>query len=151
MAADLEPVRVRPDVVGVVGLAYKPGTEVVERSFGVNLAGNLVAEGRRVVAWDPLAASAAANVLGERVAIVPTLEECIDASDVVVLVNWLPEVESLTPERLARVHVIDCWRCLPSELACSARTYTGLGVGPSDHTGAQLPRTLSERLTVLAN
>ena len=52
------------ETVGLLGLSYKPGTPVIERSFGVDLAGWLAAEGRRVIGWDPLAITEVRKVLG---------------------------------------------------------------------------------------
>src|SRR5262249_25189008 len=40
--------------VGLLGLAYKPGTSMIDHSFGIDLAGWLATEGRSVVGWDPL-------------------------------------------------------------------------------------------------
>ena len=54
------------EVVGLLSLSYKPGTPVIERSFGVDLAGWLAMEGRRVIGWDPLAADEVRKVLGDR-------------------------------------------------------------------------------------
>ena len=53
------------DVVGILGLAYKPGTPVIDRSFGVELARCLTHDSRRVLGWDPMAMDEARRVLGD--------------------------------------------------------------------------------------
>ncbi len=138
-------------VVGVVGLAYKPGTEVIERSFGVYLADRLAAEGRRVVGWDPIASGAADAVLGGRATMADSLAECLSRSNIVVIVNPLMEVETLRPRQLAGKSVIDCWRCLPAHLASAAEMYVPLGVGPSSATSEPIPEAFAQRLSWLAH
>jgi UDPglucose 6-dehydrogenase len=141
-----------PDaVLGVVGLAYKAGTEVVERSFGVNLASSLVIEGRKVVAWDPLATGSAGAVLGPKVCMVESFEALSAAVDSILLINPLPEVESFDEQLLSGKQVIDCWRCLPPALASAAAEYIPLGAARSSEDGMSIPRGLAERLPLLAN
>jgi UDPglucose 6-dehydrogenase len=138
-------------VLGVIGLAYKPGTEVVERSFGVSLVASLAAEGRNVIGWDPLAASSAQSVLGERVEIVDSFDTIVRRADVLVLVNPLPVLESLAENVLSEKCVIDCWRSVPEHIATKLASYVPLGIGDSRNGGASIPRALGERLTILAN
>lgn len=138
-------------VVGVVGLAYKVGTEVVEHSFGVNLARCLADEGRKVIGWDPLACETARGVLCDSVQMAPSLNDCLRLSDAIVITNPLPEIGAIAPEALAGKHVVDCWRCLPSELASLAAVYSPLGIGKQSQDGTLIPGTLAARLPILAN
>lgn len=66
--------------VAVLGLAYKPGTAVTERSFGVDLARMLIGDGFDVVCFDPLA-----TVDGLPCA--ASLPDAVDGAGVVVLAN----------------------------------------------------------------
>lgn len=120
------------DTVAVLGLAYKPGTDVVEESPGVGLCRLLAAAGRRVVAYDPAVRAV------DGVAVAGSLAACVaDAGVAVVTAPW-PELAEL-PQALAAAAgargaaagphtVVDCWRLLdPASLP--GRRYVALGVG----------------------
>src|SRR4029077_4962855 len=81
--------------VGLLGLAYKPGTSVVERSFALDLAGWLVRERRKVIAWDPLAIDEARGVLGDRITFEPVVEDCLQQSNVAVITIPLRELQGV--------------------------------------------------------
>src|SRR5581483_5440041 len=85
----------RDETVGLLGLAYKPGTNVVERSFGLDLAGWLASDGRRVVAWDPLAMDQAKLHLNGLARYAPTPEACLSASKAVVIINPMKELAAI--------------------------------------------------------
>jgi len=98
--------------VAVMGLSYKPGTNVVEESQGVLLAAALAKAGYRVVVHDPAALDAARAVLGASAAFVASAEEALAASRVAaVMVPW-PEYRQLFSDYRGspapRV-IIDCW------------------------------------------
>jgi UDPglucose 6-dehydrogenase len=130
----------RGGTVGLLGLAYKPGTSIVERSFGVDLAAWLVAEGRRVVGWDPMANEEAESVLGGRIQIAARPEDCF-SSDVTVIALPLPELASLDWSQARATTVIDCWRALDATQSHFAQSYVALGVrgpdglDPGDRSG----------------
>jgi UDPglucose 6-dehydrogenase len=117
----------RGGTVGLLGLAYKPGTSIVERSFGVDLAAWLAAEGRRVIGWDPMANDEAASMLGGRIQIAARAEDCF-SSDVTVIALPLPELASLDWSQAHATTVIDCWRALDAAQSRFARSYIPLGI-----------------------
>jgi UDPglucose 6-dehydrogenase len=133
--------RVRPPArVGILGLAYKPHTPVVEESPGVALATRLLAEGYSVTAYDPLALPAARALLGDRIAPAPDAEACAAAADALVITTPWPEFGSLSVAALARNGsrsvIVDCWRILPRERFDGVADVVHLGrSGPS--TGCQ--------------
>ena len=106
----------RRDRIGVLGLSYKPDTPVVEESQGVLLANRLAAAGYATTVFDPAALDEAAPLLVSGVARAASLAECLDDSDVVVvMVPWqafraIPDVLRQRPRR--PVTFIDCWRVL---------------------------------------
>src|SRR5215469_10861914 len=69
--------------VGILGLTYKPDTDVVEESFGLLLAAELAA-GIPVVAYDPSAEQSRVRAVNEKVQFVASAQECVEKSDVVV-------------------------------------------------------------------
>jgi UDPglucose 6-dehydrogenase len=92
--------------VGICGLAFKPGTDAVDDSPPAMLAARLAAAGVRVVAFDPMVTRA------EGIEVVPSVERCIAAADVIVLAT--PD-ERWTAAQLEGRTVIDCWRTLEQD------------------------------------
>ena len=101
------------DVVAVLGLSYKPGTNVVEESQGLLLATALDRAGYNVVAHDPAAIDAARAVLGAGFCFAESAAEAVAAADVVVLMVAWPEYRDFfrtwRGTRNTKA-VIDCWR-----------------------------------------
>ena len=101
--------------IGILGLAYKPDTSVVERSQALGVVARLVAEGRDVIAFDPKALRAAHEALHGSFTAAASAEECIRSASIVVLMTPWPEFRAVPPEAFARsprMTVIDCWRLL---------------------------------------
>jgi UDPglucose 6-dehydrogenase len=102
--------------VGVLGLTYKPDTNVVEEAPGLLLTQQLSCRGIAVVAYDPLGEENSARVLKDKVRFAPGAEECIAAADLVVLTTPWREFTSIPSERWGRAGaprtVVDCWRLL---------------------------------------
>lgn len=126
-------------VVAVLGLTFKPGTNVVESSQSLAIARDLALAGLAVRAYDPQVTDAARAALPEAVVLCGSLGECVRGADVVVLATPWPElVRDLpgsleSPGRLPMV--IDCWRALdPGQLVGKAE-YLPFGVGPDAPDG----------------
>jgi UDPglucose 6-dehydrogenase len=120
-------------VVGILGLAYKPETNVVDASQGLLLAQVLAAEGIPVNAYDPAAMDQARQVLGASVGLSDSAENCIQQSDLVVITTPWKGFEAIEPKVFgtpgSRV-LIDCWRILESSQIAAVTDYIPLGVGP---------------------
>jgi UDPglucose 6-dehydrogenase len=120
--------------VGVLGLAYKPDTSVVERSQGVSLVERLLDEGLDVIVSDPKAAASAQAALTRPFTVAPSAEACVRAASVLVIMTPWPEFRAVPAEAFARtprLPVIDCWRLLSREEigAVADLVYLGLGTG----------------------
>lgn len=119
--------------VGILGLAYKPETDVVEESPGLLLARALLAHGVAVVAYDPVAMEGARRALPAEATFAPALEACVAAADVLVVTTPWEVFRGLGPEQLARPGrprvVIDCWRILDAARCRAAVDYVAIGVG----------------------
>jgi UDPglucose 6-dehydrogenase len=101
--------------IGVLGLAYKPDTSVIECSQGLAVVRYLLEAGRDVVAFDPKALGIAHSALEQRFTAATSAEDCIRAASLVVLMTAWPEFRAVPPEAFARsprLIVIDCWRLL---------------------------------------
>ncbi|HEY3541218.1 MAG TPA: nucleotide sugar dehydrogenase [Gaiellaceae bacterium] len=132
--ADLAETRI-PDggTVAVLGLSYKPNTDVVEEAPGMLLVRALARRGVDVVAYDPAAARNAERALAGAGRIVDSIEDAVAEADAVVIATAWDEFRQLDPERLARSGkprvVIDCWRLLPRESFAGTVEYVELGKG----------------------
>jgi UDPglucose 6-dehydrogenase len=101
---------------GILGLTYKPYTDVVEQAPGWILAQELTSRGVPVVAFDPAKAHISNGVMRSRVELASTAIECIGKADVVVVATPWPEFAKIEDARWARDPVprtvVDCWRQL---------------------------------------
>lgn len=119
--------------VAVLGLSYKPNTDVIDESPGLLLAGTLAARGVDVVAYDPAAGPNAERSLAGSARIAEDIDTAIAGADAVVIATAWDEFKQLRPEQLARDGrprvVIDCWRILPRDEFEPAVDYVELGKG----------------------
>jgi UDPglucose 6-dehydrogenase len=124
------------DTVAVLGLSYKPGTNVVEESQGLLLAAALRKEGYQVVVHDPVALDAGCAVLGTGFALADTTEVAAAMADVaVVMVAW-PQYRDFfaTWRGGGRTRtIVDCWRLVPPGAGAGGVTIVPLGLNqPGD-------------------
>jgi UDPglucose 6-dehydrogenase len=103
--------------VGILGFTYKPGTQIYEESFGLNLAKQLIFEGYDVAVYDPLLRSKPEGVPEEIVwCAIP--EPCFGSTTTTVITSPDKEIAKIFPEifsteqRISSV-VIDCWGIVP--------------------------------------
>ncbi len=122
------------DRVAILGLSYKPDTEVIEESQGVMLAQMLARSGVQVVVYDPAAMDMARRVLGGMVEFAPSMAACVgDACAVVIATAW-EEFKTLDPRSLAsgngrRPVIFDWWHMLqPADFEAVA-DYIACGQG----------------------
>lgn len=119
--------------VGILGLSYKPDTDVIEESQGVELARLLLNKGVPLVLYDPLAMDNARYALGDGPAFASSLQECVQQADVVVITIPWPEFKEIQPTDLARNPrrpvVLDCWRMLDGEQFAEVADYVTIGLG----------------------
>lgn len=106
------------DVVGILGLAYKPDTAVIDESPGIALARLLGEAGHDVIVYDPVATDAALADLGDVAHGAGSVEEVLARADVTVITTPWPEFAQLPLGEIKRERrpvVIDCWRLLRPE------------------------------------
>lgn len=119
--------------VGILGLTYKPYTDVVEEAAGLLLAQELAVRGVAVLAYDPSGSTRSTSVLDGRVRFAASAQECIGGADVVVVATAWPEFAAIPREQWQRQDsprtVIDCWRALNHLDRCEGVRYLRLGTG----------------------
>lgn len=117
--------------VGILGLTYKPDTDVIEEAAGFLLAKELSRRGLPVVAFDPSINGNAHPTIGEKARVVPTALECIERAHLVVLTTPWPDFARIQREKWARRGgprvVIDCWGTLGHLVDVEGIRYKRLG------------------------
>ena len=125
---------------GILGLSYKPLTNVVEESQGLMLAQHLSEKGVRVVVYDPEAMDNARKVLGSSVTFALSMEQCAAEAHVLAITTPWDQFRALKPAHLRQCDdgavVLDCWRILSPEEFESGARYMTLGLGPARRTPA---------------
>ncbi|HET7418443.1 MAG TPA: UDP-glucose/GDP-mannose dehydrogenase family protein [Solirubrobacterales bacterium] len=117
--------------IALLGLAFKPDTDDMREASSLVLSARLQGEGAEVVAYDPVAADRAADLLGS-VEMATSAMEAIDGADAVVLVTeWKEFAEldwSAAAERMTQPLVVDGRNFLdPEMLAAAGFEYEGIG------------------------
>ena len=124
---------------GVLGLAYKPNSDVVIESPGLLLAQALADRGVAVSVYDPAAQAPARAKLRGEFHYCDSAEACIADSDVVVIATPWEEFKHIAPtvwSRPGRMRtVIDCWRILDVGALSPIVQYVRLGQGPARTNG----------------
>jgi UDPglucose 6-dehydrogenase len=119
--------------VGILGLSYKPNTEVIEESQGVGLARHLLGLGVRVVVFDPAAMPNARALLNGSVEFAASAAECAGQCDVVAITTAWDEFKKLgAAEFMPAATVLDCWRILARESMGAEMTVLYLGSGMAE-------------------
>jgi UDPglucose 6-dehydrogenase len=122
-------------VAGILGLAYKPDTDVVEESQGLGIAQELLVRGASVVVYDPAATENARPLLRGKASFAGSAAECARKSDVIAITTPWPEFRSLSSADLKvgshRPVVVDCWRVLSRSRFGEAAEFLALGSAPA--------------------
>lgn len=123
--------------VTLLGLSYKPDTGIIDASQGLELAQQLLREGYRVTAHDPMANALARQTLPAEIDIQDQLATAMtDATTLVLVTPWpaFREVEHLAAGIESLKTIIDPWRMLdPTQLPPYIRLIS-MGRTPPDDT-----------------
>lgn len=125
--------RRRDPVVGVLGLAYKPGTDDIRGSAALDITARLVEEGIRVRAHDPLAMPNASRLIPAVVCCRDAYDAASDCDALLLATEWR-EYLDLRWDRIARVMrgdvVLDGRNALDAKAVRAAGlTYLSFGRG----------------------
>ena len=117
--------------VGILGLSYKPDTDVIEESQGILLARMLMDEELELLVYDPMALNSARMVLGDGPTYTAGAENLVRQSDIVVITTPWKEFTRI-PNSAFSGHrtilvLIDPWRIAPA-LWRSKTQYIPVGV-----------------------
>jgi UDPglucose 6-dehydrogenase len=102
-------------VVGILGLSYKPGTDVIEESPGVAMVKELIQRKIPVVVYDPKA-TLPPSVDSSLVKFSWNSKECVQEADLIFLTTPWKEFQTIPPAIFSRLEsprvVVDFWRHL---------------------------------------
>lgn len=119
--------------VAVLGLAYKPDTDVIEESQSVALAAELSRQGFSVIGYDPYVSNAHRDKLEEYFEIASTAEEALVGADIIIVATPWKIFGVLNTQYLAAlnrgVRVVDCWRFLTDQAVVAHKNYLPIGIG----------------------
>ncbi|MFY9488256.1 MAG: UDP-glucose/GDP-mannose dehydrogenase family protein [Solirubrobacterales bacterium] len=136
--------------IALLGLSFKPHTDDMREASSLVLSSRLAGEGAEVVAYDPVAANAAGELL-PGVAILDSVEQALDGADAAVVVTEWPEFAEFdwaaAQPAMRTPLVIDGRNLLdPQALAAAGFVYEGVGrpsAGVPDLPATAAPVTAS--------
>ena len=118
--------------IAILGLTYKPDTDVVEESAAVKIADALLEEGAKLSVYDPAGMENAKKVLGEKgVIYAGSAKECLRDADFCILATPWNEFKNLQPRdfnaSMKHSVLLDCWKIYEHEEFSRKMDYTTIG------------------------
>ncbi len=137
----LRPLIKRGTTVAILGLAYKPYSNITEESQGIYLAKALSKAGARVIGYDPMAGEVARNELAYYALVMDSMATCLEQAEIVLITTPDPAFKTLTAshfgDRSFPVTVIDFWRILDKQLCNGPKiNYIPIGRSVDDETNS---------------
>ena len=103
--------------ISILGVTYKPNTDVIEASASIEIAKRLVNKGASVTLHDPVALDNVKKEFDNMFTYETSIEKCIRDSDVCVLATPWEQYKNLKEKDFKQMTgntIIDCWRFLDS-------------------------------------
>jgi len=118
--------------VAVLGLTYKPDTDVIEESAAVKIVDRLRKLGAAVSVYDPAGMENTRRALGtDGIAYADSATACLEGTDFCLLATPWPEFKNLKPEdfikHMKQPVLLDCWRIYDRDEFSRRLKYTCLG------------------------
>ena len=114
--------------IGVLGLAFKPGTDDLREAPAIKVINDLLLEGAEVFAYDPEALNNAKKIFGDKIVYASSAEQAITSVDACVIVTEWPEFKD--PKLYSKMQskiIIDGRRVLDPGLLPAGFTYHAIG------------------------
>jgi UDPglucose 6-dehydrogenase len=84
--------------IAILGLAFKPDTDDMREARVVPIVNQLLKEGAKVTAYDPVAIPVAKTIFTDKIQYATSTAECLKNADCCILVTEWDEFKKLTPE-----------------------------------------------------
>jgi len=118
--------------IAILGLTYKPGTDVIEVSASIEIARALLEQGAKVSVYDPAGIDNAKELLSNSVKYASSIDECLQGADLCIVVTPWPEFQELKPEdfitKMKKPALIDCWRVYDRDEFIAKLDYQAIGL-----------------------
>lgn len=118
--------------VAILGLAYKPDTDVAEESAGVKIANLLSQRKTSVYVWDPKAMQKAKRLISsQKVNFAKSMKDCVAKANVVIITTPWKEFKKIKLNNLkssSKPILLDCWRILDPLKYKNVAKYRAIGV-----------------------
>ena len=101
--------------VSILGASYKPDSDIIEASPGIEIGKTLVDNGIKVAIHDPSAINNVKRDYGSIFQCAESINECLQDSNVCIIVTPWKEYQNLQEKDFAKMKdsvIIDCWRIL---------------------------------------
>ena len=137
--------------VAVLGLAYKPSSQITDESQSLMLVRELLRRGAQVMAHDPLVTQLATKELRDGGVVLASLADCLRQASIVIIATPDPVYAALEVKDFclpvietteARVTVVDCWRLLTNKFTNQA-DINYIPIGRSTNDAANAARLVS--------
>jgi len=122
--------------IAILGLTYKPETDVIEESAAVEIAAALLQKGAKRSVYDPAGMENARKFLGEKnIRYAASVKECLQGADFCILATPWSEFKSLVPEdftaNMKQPVLLDCWRVFDRSKFSQKMEYLAVGLSGS--------------------
>ncbi|MDQ0857148.1 UDP-glucose/GDP-mannose dehydrogenase family protein [Bacillus sp. V2I10] len=127
--------------VAMLGLAFKPNTDDMREAASIVIANELVENGAKIIAYDPIAAENAKKILPQEVIYVESVVDALDKAEIAFIVTEWAEIRDLslnTYKRLMKKPVIiDGRNCYSLEEA-NKYEIDYISIGRPDSVGKEM-------------
>ena len=119
--------------IAILGLAFKPDTDDMREARVIPIINQLLKEGAKVTAYDPVAIPMAQTIFRGKIHYASSTIECLQKADCCILVTEWPEFRKLTPEvfikNMKQPVLIDGRRIYDPQVFAKKMKFVALGLG----------------------
>ena len=119
--------------IAILGLSFKPNTDDMREARSIPIINQLLKEGAKVTAYDPIAIPNAKLILKEKIRYASSPVECLKDADCCIIVTEWEEIKKLKPEdfkqNMRQPILIDGRRIYNPEEFSQKLKFTAIGIG----------------------
>lgn len=119
--------------IAILGLAFKPNTDDMREARVIPLINQLLTEGAKIIAYDPVANNVAKSIFGNEIQYASSSKQCLENTDVAILVTEWEEFIQLTPkdfkQHMTNPFLIDGRRIYDPKVFSEQLKFAAIGLG----------------------
>lgn len=124
--------------IAILGLAFKPDTDDMREARSIPIIDQLLSEGAKVTAYDPVATSTAKHLFRNKISYATSAIDCIKDADCCIIVTEWNEFKQLKPEtfkkHMKHPILIDGRRIYNPTIYSKQLDFASIGLGPTQHS-----------------